>query len=81
MFWTGANVVSERITASECHDLAKVSFNLKFKLNIKISQKFSYWPYVESDFGYFEYKLKVTNLILGVEEAALDMGQPARQRL
>ena len=74
-------MVSERITASECHDLAKVSFNLKFKLNIKISQKFSYWSYVESDFGYLEYELKVENYILGVEEAALDMGQFARQRL
>ena len=74
-------MVSERITASECHDLAKVSFNLKFKMNIKIYQKFSYWSFVESDFGYLEYELKVKKLILGVEEAALDMGQFARQRL
>ena len=72
-------MVSERITASECHDLAKVSFNLKFNLNIKLSQKISYWLYVESDFGYLECELKVENWILGVEEAALDMGQPARQ--
>ena len=72
-------MVSERITASECHDLAKVSFNLKFKLNIKISQKICYWLYIEGGFGYLEYELKVE--ILGVEEAALDMGQLARQRL